>query len=96
MSTFGTDFGTVLNPHKLAATYAFMPTPSSLMRTSYWDGPQAGGTKGRLRGEIAVHRDDGNDDAAAALGKTANADEMTSETLLKSDSAKQKQSRFAA
>ena len=88
----------MLNPHKLAATsYAFMATPSSLMRTSYWDGPQAGGTKGRLRGEIAVHRDDGNDDAATALGKIANdADEMTSETLLKSDSAKQKQSRFAA
>ena len=55
------------------------------MRTSYWDGPQAGGTKGRLRGEIAVHGDDGDDDAAAAAkGKIAFAvaDEMTSETPL--------------
>ena len=53
------------------------------------DGPQAAGhSRCRLRGEIAVHGDDGDDDAAvAAMGKIAfatafaNADEMTSETL---------------
>ena len=49
--------------------------------------PKREGRKRRLRGEIAVHGDDGDDGAAAAaMGKIAFAtafapDEMTSETL---------------
>ena len=48
--------------------------------------PKREGRKRRLRGEIAVLGDDGDDDAAvAAMGKIAFAlafaDEMTSETL---------------